>query len=188
MTWIEKEIVIPADGKLPPDFRAAFGRKARVTVYLQEQEPGEMAGGDVLSDVVGMRERLAESRSGDEIWNVKSRAGGVLDIELLAQALALVSGSTRRHPKSQLDAAASAGWLDPDDLARLRATHELLIQVQHVQRLLGEEQFDVERLGAGGLSVLLGATSRESVEELEHDLRTGTAECDAIISRVLDRE
>ena len=53
MTWIEKEIVIPADGKLPPDFRAAFGRKARVTVYLQEQEPGETAGGDILSDVVG---------------------------------------------------------------------------------------------------------------------------------------
>ena len=53
MTWIEKEIVIPADGKLPPDFRAAFGRKARVTVYLQEQEQGETTGGDILSDVVG---------------------------------------------------------------------------------------------------------------------------------------
>ena len=53
MTWIEKEIVIPADGKLPPDFRAAFGRKARVTVYLQEPEQGETAAGDVLSSIVG---------------------------------------------------------------------------------------------------------------------------------------
>ncbi len=141
----------------------------------------------VLSDVVEMRERLADSRSGNETWNVKSRAGGVLDIELLAQALALASGSTRRHPKSQLDAAASSGWLGPDDLARLGATHDLLIQVQHVQRLLGEEQFDVDRLGAGGLSVLLAATARESVEELEQDLRAGTAECDAIISRLLER-
>ena len=53
MTWIEKEIVISVDGKLPPDFRAAFGRKARVTVYLQEQEQEETAAGDVLSDIVG---------------------------------------------------------------------------------------------------------------------------------------
>lgn len=53
MAWIEKEIVIPADGKLPPDFQEAFGRKARVTVYLQEQEQEETAGGDVLSAIVG---------------------------------------------------------------------------------------------------------------------------------------
>ena len=41
MKLIEKEIVIATDGKLPPDFREAFGRKARVAVYLQEQEQGE---------------------------------------------------------------------------------------------------------------------------------------------------
>ena len=53
MKLIEKEIVIAADGKLPPDFREAFGRKARVTVYLQEQEQGEMEGADFLSDLAG---------------------------------------------------------------------------------------------------------------------------------------
>ena len=53
MKLIEKEIVIAADGKLPSDFREAFGRKARVTVYLQEQEQGEMEGADFLSDLVG---------------------------------------------------------------------------------------------------------------------------------------
>ena len=53
MKLIEKEIVIAADGKLPPDFREAFGRKARVSIYLQEQEKGEMEGEDILSDLVG---------------------------------------------------------------------------------------------------------------------------------------
>ena len=38
MKLIEKEIVIAEDGKLPTDFREAFGRKARVAVYLQETE------------------------------------------------------------------------------------------------------------------------------------------------------
>ncbi len=53
MKLIEKEIVIATDGKLPPDFREAFGRKARVAVYLQEQGQGKMEGEDILSDLVG---------------------------------------------------------------------------------------------------------------------------------------
>ncbi len=53
MKLIEKEIVIAADGKLPLDFREAFGRKARVAVYLQEQEQGKTEGADFLSDLVG---------------------------------------------------------------------------------------------------------------------------------------
>lgn len=53
MKLIEKEIVIAADGKLPPDFREAFGRKARVSVYLQEQEQEQTEDADILSDVVG---------------------------------------------------------------------------------------------------------------------------------------
>ena len=53
MKLIEKEIVIAADGKLPPDFREAFGRKARVSVYLQEQEQEQTEDADILSDIVG---------------------------------------------------------------------------------------------------------------------------------------
>ena len=53
MKVIEKEIVIATDGKLPPDFREAFGRKARVAVYLQEQEQGKTEGADFLLDLVG---------------------------------------------------------------------------------------------------------------------------------------
>ena len=53
MKLIDKEIVIAADGKLPSDFREAFGRKARVTVYLQEQEQEKMEEKDILSDLVG---------------------------------------------------------------------------------------------------------------------------------------
>ena len=53
MKLIEKEIVVAADGKLPPDFREAFGRKARVSVYLQEQQHGQTEDADILSGLVG---------------------------------------------------------------------------------------------------------------------------------------
>ena len=38
MKSIDKDIVIPADGTLPQDFREAFCRKARVVVYLKDDE------------------------------------------------------------------------------------------------------------------------------------------------------
>lgn len=38
MKSIDKDIFIPADGALPQDFREAFGRKARVVVYLKDDE------------------------------------------------------------------------------------------------------------------------------------------------------
>ena len=38
MKSIDKDIVIPADGTLPQDFREAFGRKVHVVVYLNDDE------------------------------------------------------------------------------------------------------------------------------------------------------
>lgn len=53
MKLIEKEIVIPTDGKLPPDFREAFGRRARVSVHLREEKRDKAKGTNRLSDFAG---------------------------------------------------------------------------------------------------------------------------------------
>ena len=60
MKLIEKEIVIATDGKLPPDFREAFGRKARAAVYLQEQEQEKTESADFLSDLFGKIQAFRE--------------------------------------------------------------------------------------------------------------------------------
>ena len=53
MTLIEKDIVIATDGKLPPDFREAFGRKARVTVCLHEDEHADTRNANRLMAFAG---------------------------------------------------------------------------------------------------------------------------------------
>lgn len=53
MKLIEKEIIIAKDGKLPTDFREAFGRKARVAIYLQEDQKEKTEGADILSHLDG---------------------------------------------------------------------------------------------------------------------------------------
>ncbi|MBF0609523.1 MAG: hypothetical protein G8345_00820 [Magnetococcales bacterium] len=37
---IEEEVILPADGKLPDSFHAAFGRRARVIVLLPDPVEG----------------------------------------------------------------------------------------------------------------------------------------------------
>ncbi len=152
----------------------------RQEVLLQSRDTAA-----VFDDVAEMRERIAANRKGVDVWDVKTGAGGLLEIELLAQTLALVSRATERHPKKQLSAAAAAEWINPSDLAVLTGTHDLLVQVQHVQRLLAEERFDMNKLGFGGQSVLLALTGRETLDELENHLHAGTSDCDRIIGRVL---
>ncbi|MCB0174373.1 MAG: hypothetical protein KDJ97_27925 [Anaerolineae bacterium] len=39
MNAIEMETTLPPDGKLPASFREAFGRKVRVIILFQEDEP-----------------------------------------------------------------------------------------------------------------------------------------------------
>ncbi|MDE2789446.1 MAG: glutamine-synthetase adenylyltransferase [Paracoccaceae bacterium] len=162
----------------PETMKAVEG--VRRSVLLQERDSQS-----VFADVANMRERIAANRKHDSVWNVKTRPGGLLEIELLAQALALVSNSTDRHPKEQLASAAARGWLGPADLSTLTATHDLLVQVQHVLRLLAHERFEIDRLGAGGQAVLLSLTGRETVDELREHLMTGMSDCEGIVNRTL---
>lgn len=53
MKSIDKDIVIPADGTLPQDFREAFGRKARVVVYLQDDESQNTQSNQHLMSLAG---------------------------------------------------------------------------------------------------------------------------------------
>ena len=84
MKLIEKEIVIAADGKLPLDFREAFGRKARVAVYLQEQEQGKTEGADFLSDLVGkiqaFRRRLTTRSPCNAIFGTHGNVVGINEL------------------------------------------------------------------------------------------------------------
>ncbi len=140
----------------------------------------------VFEDIVEMRSRISANRKSDDVWDVKTGEGGLLEIELLAQTLALVAGVTERHPKRQFAAAAAQGWIGSADLAKLTDAHDLLVQVQHVQRLLADERFDMKTLGSGGQAVLLALTGRKTIDDLENDLLTKTLECSRIIHNVLE--
>jgi [glutamine synthetase] adenylyltransferase / [glutamine synthetase]-adenylyl-L-tyrosine phosphorylase len=119
-----------------------------------------------LPDVVEMRARLFSAKPASGDWDAKRGPGGMTDIELLAEAAALLTGSPRRAVAAQLSAAPQAGLLDRDAAARLASIYRLLWSVQVVTRLLTEGPLDLDAIGEGGRSVLLRETGEATVQAL----------------------
>ncbi|HBS98820.1 MAG TPA: hypothetical protein DEB47_02910, partial [Citreicella sp.] len=66
----------------------------------------------VLAELAQMRARIAAARGAGDPWDPKLGRGRMQDIELVAQAGALLSGQAPRRTARGLAAAARSGWLD----------------------------------------------------------------------------
>ena len=79
----------------------------------------------VAGDVVEMRTAIAEEKGDAEPWDLKNAAGGLIDIEFIAQYLQLVHAASAPEildtsTARMLEKAARAGVLKPEDAAVLR--------------------------------------------------------------------
>ncbi|MCV6596557.1 MAG: glutamine-synthetase adenylyltransferase, partial [Mangrovicoccus sp.] len=98
----------------------------------------------VLADMQDMRARLAEAKPKRGAWDVPRGPGGVQDIELYAQTLALLAGNLATDPAGQLQ-----------DAADLSAAHALQGAVKQSSRLLNEGILEPAHLGQGAKAFLL---------------------------------
>lgn len=137
----------------------------RFAVLAQERDAEK-----VLADVRDMRRRLSEAKGQQGPLDVKRGPGGMQDIELLAQAGALITGAHARRTPPQLAAVARRGWLDKAEAEHLAATYRLARSVQAVGRLLVDGPLDPERLGQGACEVLARETGLEDLESLMAEL------------------
>ncbi|MEX3015176.1 glutamine-synthetase adenylyltransferase [Gymnodinialimonas hymeniacidonis] len=109
----------------------------------------------ILEDAADMRARLAKAGRAGDTWAVKDGPGGLQDIALCAQALALAAGSASRQPPAQISNAVEAGLLPVDAARDLREAHRVFSTLLQGARLLTEKPLSPETVGAGGVSFLL---------------------------------
>jgi [glutamine synthetase] adenylyltransferase / [glutamine synthetase]-adenylyl-L-tyrosine phosphorylase len=135
-------------------------------------------GAQVRPDVAAMRARLAEARPLTHPLDAKSGAGRLLDIDLCAQMLALMSQSTQRATAAQLEAAMAHGILPQNDGAALTAAHRLLWQLQAALRLLSAAP---DKLGEGAMAFILRQTGQSDAKALTRALQQAADTSAAII-------
>ena len=142
---------------------------------------------NVLSEVSEMRRRIAAAKSPDGVWDAKTGPGRLQDIELIAQAGALISGSTARDVQSGLADAAATGWLMAKDADCLQQFYALLWSVVTATRILSEAVIDSDAVGEGGAAFLCHSTGFGRISDLQAALETGYAEATAIIDAAVEQ-
>jgi len=126
-------------------------------VLCAERDPRLIAG-----DVAEMRRAIAAENRDDERWDLKYAAGGLIDLEFIAQHLELVHAAALPEildtsTAGVFDAAARLGLITAEDAEVLRPATTLYHDLTQILRLCLSGPLDPKTAGAGLLGLLARA-------------------------------
>lgn len=143
----------------------------------------------VCTQTAEMRARIASAKSPDGVLDAKIGAGRLQDIELFAQAGALLGGALARDIPSGLAAAQQAGLIDTSGEALLVGAYERLWALQSATRLLSSRPLKIDSLRAASRQFLIhavgAAPENDTALDLEAQLVQTYRDADEIITTAL---
>ena len=140
-------------------------------------------GAKVRGDLAEMRARLAAAKPAEGPWEAKNGPGRIMDIELCAELMALISGSPARAVEMQL--AAGKSLMPQEDRETLLEAYRLMWRVQCAGRLLGARRLEPGTLGEGGRAFVLREAGVASTEALAEAIVSAAGLAEAAILRQL---
>jgi [glutamine synthetase] adenylyltransferase / [glutamine synthetase]-adenylyl-L-tyrosine phosphorylase len=164
------------------------GLGAEVDAFRRQLLPEKGQGATVLADVAEMRARLQVAKPAKGSWEAKNGPGRLMDIELLAQTLALLTGSPARGVERQIAAGVKGGKVSETDQTALLDAYRVLWRLQAGTRLLTDKTLDLAALGEGGRAFLLRETGESDADALSLRLETVTAQAEKVISALIGRD
>ena len=135
----------------------------------------------VASDVADMRRAIALEKGEDDIWDLKYAAGGMVDIDFIAQYLQLVHAAEKPDildvsTLHVLDNAARLGVLAQSSAEILRSAARLYHDLTQILRLCVSERFKPETSGEDLLRVMARAGDAPDFSSLEARVKETQAE------------
>ncbi len=168
----------------PPAFRAAV-EEAIGQVLRRHREPARLA-----ADILDMRRAIADEKGEAEPWDLKYAAGGLVDIEFLAQFLVLAHAAT--HPDiletstaRVIAAATHSGLLDAHDGQVLGDACRLMHDLTQILRLSVSGAFDPAGASPALRRLLARAGALPDFATLEAHLFETQRQVRAIFERLL---
>jgi [glutamine synthetase] adenylyltransferase / [glutamine synthetase]-adenylyl-L-tyrosine phosphorylase len=155
-TWEHMALTRARVVSASPDFAARV--ETAIGEVLQRQRDAR----GTAADVVEMRAAIAEEKGHSDPWDLKYAAGGLVDIEFIAQYLQLVHAAAAPEildvsTARCLEKAARAGILAPADAELLRPAVRLYHDLTQILRLCLPGAFDPKTANAGILGLLARA-------------------------------
>jgi glutamate-ammonia-ligase adenylyltransferase len=168
----------------PPGFTSRVEEVIR-SVLCRERDRNVVA-----ADVAEMREAIAKDKGEDTRWDLKYAAGGLIDLEFIAQYLQLVHAA--EHPEildtntaRVLDKAWRLGLLSAEEADVLRPAARLYHNLTQILRLCLPGPFDSKTAGSGLLGLLCRAADLPNFATLDAHLSETQQRVRASFNRIL---
>ncbi len=143
-------------------------------------------------DVYEMRGLIARAKGDKDGWDLKLAAGGLMDIEFLAQYLLL--GHAHAEPElvnvstfAVIEIAGRLGLIDAEDAGVLMKAHRLLTNVTQILRLTLEPGDNPRAASEAVKRRLAGVAALPSIGALEGELLETRGKVRAVFNRLLGR-
>ena len=155
------------------------------SVLTRPRDPASTAG-----DVADMRRAIALEKGEDDIWDLKLAAGGLVDIDFIAQYLQLAHAAEKPDILSVstlqvLDNAARLGVLPQAEAEVLRSAARLYHDLTQILRLCVTGKFNPETAGEDLLRVMARAGDTPDFSTLEARVRETQAEVRRVFREVV---
>jgi len=142
---------------------------------------------DILAEVADMRNKIAAAKSPNGPWDAKIGPGRLQDIELFAQAGALIAGRGAQKIADGLRAAYKMDVISDGDAERLERVYEQCWSLQCAGRLLSASALQTETLGQAGSQFLTRMLGSDAIDAAETQLASSYAAATVIVTAALER-
>jgi glutamate-ammonia-ligase adenylyltransferase len=168
-----------------PEFRERIERVIR-NVLTRRRDAGLIA-----SDVAEMRRAIALEKGEQDIWDLKHAAGGMVDIDFIAQYLQLVHAADKPdilsvNTQQALDNAQRLGVLSLPDGEILRSAARLYHDLTQILRLCVSDKFKPETAGDDLLPVMARAGDAPDFSALEARVRDTQEDVRGVFLRLME--
>jgi glutamate-ammonia-ligase adenylyltransferase len=185
-TWEHMALTRARVVSSPPGFAARVEAVIR-NVLCRPRDASEVA-----ADVVDMRQAIAKEKDDGTRWDLKYAAGGLVDLEFVAQYLQLAHAAQRPEildtsTARVLDKAWRLGLLSAEDAEVLRPAARLYHNLTQVLRLALPGAFDPKTAGAGLLGLLCRAADLPNFAALDAHLAETQQKVRATFNRILEQ-
>ncbi len=166
--WTWEHMALTRARVVSGDKQLAMRADALVTTVLQLPcSPAKIA-----RDVIEMRQMIDDEKPPKSIWDFKLIAGGLVDIEFIAQYLTLVTPIGERFADT-VDTLKEIGakHLDPNDLDRVLAAMRLFTDLSQITRLSIDGDYNPKEAPEGLTELLCRAADMPDIVTLEAEIR-----------------
>ena len=184
-TWEHMALTRARVISAPPELRA------RIESIIREVLTRERDAAAVASDVAEMRRAIALEKGEGDVWDLKYAAGGLVDIDFIAQYLQLVHAAARPEildvsTLQVLDNAVRLGVLPPPDAEVLRSAAHLYHDLTQILRLCVSEKFRPETAGEDLLRVMARAGDAPDFSSLQARVRETQTEVRRVFRAIVE--